>query len=453
MALIASIMLSLLAASCERQSPNGEALHRAVLRGDMAEARRILQLDPSSVHATDAVGMTALHFTVVRLRVSPDLAMPPRAAPPSGSTPQEKMDRAPVGGSTLGCGAAPSLTSYDLKDLRRDSVIKPLVSTLDYAPIAELLISYGAPVNAKAGALGLTPLHLAVTLGHLTVVTTFLDHRADIAVTDRLGLTALHMAAMSGNVATARLLLDQGADANARVAHAVFLPAFRDDTPLSLATSCGHHDLVEMLLERGADPNRQAQEGFAPLYLADRADIAASLLAHGASVTMRGYENRTPLHQAAMQGRLDVAALLLTHGADIEARDEHGRTPLLLAVDQPSASREMVAFLIRNRAQVDARSTNGETPLHAALMRDRKIVQMLLDGGADVNYSDRWGRTPLHWAVEANDLALVDLLISRGANVNARDATDRTPLYYTRRGSVTEQEIAALLRRRGAVER
>jgi ankyrin repeat protein len=164
-------------------------------------------------------------------------------------------------------------------------------------------------------------------------------------------------------------------------------------------------------------------------------------------------ENRTPLHQAAMQGRLDVAALLLTHGADIEARDEHGRTPLLLAVDRPSASREIVAFLIRNRAQVNTRSDNGETPLLAALMRDREIVQMLLDGGADVNYSDRWRRTPLHWAVEAGDLALVELLVSRGANVNARDITDRTPLYYTWGGSVTDQKIAALLRRHGAVER
>jgi ankyrin repeat protein len=445
--------LSLLAASCERPSPSGEALHHAVLRGDMAEARRILQLDPSSVRATDAVGMTALHLTVVRLRVSPDLATPPRAALPSGLTPQEEMDRAPTSGPKLGCAAAPSLTSYDLKDLRRDRVIKPLVTTLDYAPMAELLISYGAPINAKAGDLGLTPLHLAVTLGHLTVVKTLLGHRADIAATDRLGVTALQMAAMFGNIATARLLLDQGADANARVADGGYLPVFKDDTPLSLATICGHHDLIEMLLERGADPNRQAQGGFAPLYLADRAEIATLLLAHGASVTMRGYENRTPLHQAAMQGRLDVAALLLTHGADIEARDEHGRTPLLLAVDQPSVSRAMVAFLIRNRAQVDARSSNGETPLSAALMRDREIIQMLLDGGADVNFSARSGRTPLHWAVEAHDLALVDLLVSRGANVNARDATDRTPLYYTWGESIADQEIAALLRRHGAVER
>ena len=105
-----------------------------------------------------------------------------------------------------------------------------------------------------------------------------------------------------------------------------------------------------------------------------------------------------------------MTALLLTHGADIEARDEHGRTPLLLAVNQPSASRAMVAFLIRYRAQLDARSFNGETPLSAALMRDREIIKMLLDGGADVNFSDRSGRTPLHWAMEAHDLALVDLL-------------------------------------------
>jgi ankyrin repeat protein len=86
-------------------------------------------------------------------------------------------------------------------------------------------------------------------------------------------------------------------------------------------------------------------------------------------------------------------------------------------------------------------------------MRDREIIQMLLDGGADVNFSARSGRTPLHWAAEAHDIALVDLLVSRGANINARDATDRTPLYYTSGGSIADQQIAALLRRHGAVER
>ena len=80
-------------------------------------------------------------------------------------------------------------------------------------------------------------------------------------------MTALQMAAMFGNIATARLLLDQGADANARVADGGYLPVFKDDTPLSLATICGHHDLIEMLLERGADPNRQAQGGFPPCTL------------------------------------------------------------------------------------------------------------------------------------------------------------------------------------------
>jgi ankyrin len=363
------------------------------------------------------------------------------------------MDHAPVGGSAPGCAAAPSLTSYDLKDLRRDRVFKPLVTTLDYGPMAELLISYGARINAKAGNLGLTPLHLAVTLGHLTVAKTLLDHSADIAATDLGGMTALHMVANSGNVAMARLLLDRGADVDARAGLRGVLLGFQNVTPLSLAIGCSHYDLVGLLLERGADPNRHVQDAFTYLHLADRADVAALLLAHGSSLTARGYEGRTPLHQAAMQGRLDVATLLVTRGADIEARDKDGRTPLLLAVDQPSASREMVAFLIRNRAQVNASSSNGETPLHGGLLRNREIVQMLLDAGADVNYSDRWGRTPLHRAVEAHDLALVDILVSRGANVNARDATDRTPLYYTWGGSVADQEIAALLRRHGAVER
>jgi ankyrin repeat protein len=451
LARLSMIALSLWVGSCQAQPPYGQMLHRAVLRGDLAEVRHILEVAPSSVRATDTVGMTALHFTVVRLRISPDLAATPRDMPPGGLTSSETSGRGTPGVSSLGCEAAPSLTSYDLDDLRRDRTINPLVTTIDYATIAELLISHGAPIDAKGGDLGLTPLHLAVTMGHLTVVRVLLDHGADMAATDRTGLTALHHAAISGSVATGRLLLDRAADANTRVGRAAPLPAFRDDTPLALATGCSHREFVDLLLEHGADPSRKGQDDFTPLHLASDADIAALLLAHGASAMERGYENRTPLHQAAMQGRTDVAALLLAHGADIEARDQQGRTPLLLTVDQPAASREMVAFLIRNKAQVNARSAAGDTPLQAALSRDREIVRMLLDAGANVNVADRYMRTPLHRAVEAHDLTLVDWLLARGAQVNARDTTSRTPLYYTWGGSAADQEIAALLRRHGGV--
>jgi ankyrin repeat protein len=109
------------------------------------------------------------------------------------------------------------LTLYDLKDLRQTHVLNPLVTVLDYAPMTQMLIDHDASIDPKSGELGLTPLHVAVTMGHLTVERILLDHHADIDAANRLGLTALHMAALSGNVATAQLLLDRGADANAKV--------------------------------------------------------------------------------------------------------------------------------------------------------------------------------------------------------------------------------------------
>jgi ankyrin repeat protein len=457
-ALSAALALSL--SACDVHSPNGEALHRAVLRGDTAEVQRIVEHDPSSVRATDSEGMTALHFTVARLRVSHDAVTVSLSPPTEPSAPGKADERGSADHSSLGCGAIPSWTSYDVDDLKRSIAtgvytrLDAPVTTMDYAPMAELLVSHGAPVNAKAWRRGgVTPLHLAATMGHMSVAKTLLAHGADIRATDLLGLTALHMVAQSGNVALARLLLASGADANSTTGGFVILHAFRNDTPLSLAIVCSHRDMVELLLEHGADPNRRVQDGFTPLQLADRADIAELLLARGASMTARGYENRTPIHQAAMQGRMEVAALLLSRGADIEARDRFGRTPLLLAVDQPTATRKMVDFLLRSGARVNVSASDGETPLRAALSRDKEIVRRLLEGGADVNAPDRYGRTPLHWAVEGGDVALVELLLSHGANVNAQDTTKRTPLYYTWGGREADRKIAAMLRQRGAVER
>lgn len=93
------------------------------------------------------------------------------------------------------------------------------------------------------------------------------------------GFTPVGLAAFFGQPAAVRLLLDHGADV-----HAVARNAMRVQ-PLHAATAARDAGSVRMLLEAGADPNAEQQEGYTPLMAArlhDDTEIVALLLAHGA---------------------------------------------------------------------------------------------------------------------------------------------------------------------------
>ncbi|KAH7114771.1 hypothetical protein B0J13DRAFT_460125, partial [Dactylonectria estremocensis] len=130
-------------------------------------------------------------------------------------------------------------------------------------------------------------------------------------------------------------------------------------TDLMLASYYGHHAVVKLLLDKGADAEAKDK-----LY---------------------GW---TPLSWAARSGHEGVVKLLLDKGADVEAKDKlNGGTPLW-------------------RAATGRHAGNG----HEA------IIKLLLDKGADVEAKDKLnGGTPLSWAAENGHEAVVKLLLDKGA--------------------------------------
>lgn len=107
-------------------------------------------------------------------------------------------------------------------------------------------------------------------------------------------------------------------------------------TPLGLAAFFGQPAATRILLEHGADPTIVSANAMrvAPLHsavAAQRSDIAALLLAHGAAVNATQADDFSPLHEAAQNGQVEMIALLLAHGADSAARTSAGQTPLDVA--------------------------------------------------------------------------------------------------------------------------
>lgn len=130
--------------------------------------------------------------------------------------------------------------------------------------------------------------------------------------------------------------------------------------PLGIAAHCGRAEAVRTLLDRGADINAMSRSAtsFIPSNTALHAAIAGSrdrdviqlLLERGANPALFDSNGHTCLHVAAMHDDgIEVIRLLLEHGADVNALVEGGDTALSLALAQ--GHQHAAEFLRRNGAK------------------------------------------------------------------------------------------------------
>ncbi|WP_397538842.1 ankyrin repeat domain-containing protein [Rummeliibacillus pycnus] len=110
-------------------------------------------------------------------------------------------------------------------------------------------------------------------------------------------------------------------------------------TALGLASYLGHKDIVEYLIENGADINSTSKNSMKvmPLHSAvatKKVDIAELLLKNGAQVNAKQDSGWTPLHEAAMNGQLEMLQLLIRYGANTTLKKDDGETALDVALRQ-----------------------------------------------------------------------------------------------------------------------
>ena len=154
---------------------------------------------------------------------------------------------------------------------------------------------------------------------------------------------------------------------------------------------------------------------------AERGDMVAvrSLLGQDVDLNAAQGDGMTALHWAVYQNDLEMARLLTEAGADIHAvTREEALTPLLMAGGTGNA--KLIEFLLD--AGADAKSANsiGTTVLmEAAASGSVAAVETLLDHGADANAKALRDQTALMFAAARNRADVVRALASRGADLNA----------------------------------
>jgi ankyrin repeat protein len=314
------------------------------------------------------------------------------------------------------------------------------------------LLEAGARVNAQETWGGTSPLMWAVSENHNDAVRTLIAAGADVnarsnyvAAANGRGfegrtpvsgktekveefasgwLTPMMLAAREGNTDTARLLADAGADVNAR--------AGDGKTALALAIFNGNYDLASLLVDRKADVNVADAQRFTPLFWAvdrrnmetapafpwmvttDPLPLIRKLLDAGADpnalvnntprARMREGSPRivfaTALMRAAFAADLELVNLLLAHGADPNVISRDGETMVSAAAG--------LAFIHGYH--------RGKSPEERL-----QVVKLFVERGADVNRPDDYGITPLMAAANIGDPKLIQYLIDKGADLSAHD--------------------------------
>ncbi|KAI1178313.1 hypothetical protein F4777DRAFT_576118 [Nemania sp. FL0916] len=258
------------------------------------------------------------------------------------------------------------------------------VSSMGLVRCAQNLIRLGADVNGETEPFG-TPLQVAASKGHESLVRLLLKKGANVNVesrrdsTVRHHTTALHAAAIGGYHVIVQMLLNKGAKINAK--------NYPYGTALKAAAGKGHETIVRLLIDQGANINAKSGSDGTALYAAasgGHETVVSLLLNKGANIDAGAGSDGTALHAAASEGHEIVARLLLDKGADINA--------------------EAYPY---------------GTALHAAASEGHEAVaRLLLDRGADVNRVNSLGQTVLEYVTRRGDLAhqpIVRMLLERGA--------------------------------------
>lgn len=263
--------------------------------------------------------------------------------------------------------------------------------------IVELLISHmrnaGLPVQ-KA-------MEEAAEAGNVQMVRRLLQ----MGVRGDDGMALFH-AAKSGDAKIVKILLECGANIEG------------EDTsgPLHVACSWGHKEVAQILLSNGADVNAIKIWGVTPLGMAAeclRPEMMQMLLDHGANIGLVSLARVLSEYREAVGMKL---AGYYKHGArllDTLGSIDASRSA---AVEEYEAKfRVVLQRLIAAGADVSVRGEIGESPLHgAALLLHPDVATSLIAAGADVNALDSSSATPLDWALSTQVESVVSTIVEHG---------------------------------------
>ena len=331
-------------------------------------------------------------------------------------------------------------------------------ATEGHTDVVKALLEAGADPNRKAHINGIderkhgdhptggfTALMFAARNGHDDTVTALLKGGADPKVANGDGLTATMVAIVNDRFDLAKKMIDLGADANDG---SLYFAVDMHDATTDMRAHDGSRlraehpnkltsmDLIKVLLDKGADPNKPFQGQV-----------------HSTSLCCDPEVNSSPFYRAAIASDVDVLKLMLAKGAKVEwspaeIKKEGGRGGGR-GVNANVGKTPMMVTMTGGRGASFAAGPGfdriGAPPFREASNRDPlEATKVLLAAGANPNAKSPDGSTLLHQAVTARQVPIIKALVAAGAKLDAVNKENLTPLLLAEKPEPARSAAAAM---------
>ncbi len=314
----------------------------------------------------------------------------------------------------------------------------------------ELLVKAGALLEKKDGDGATVLIKLVARNPSYTIaLKKLIELGSDIHAEDNYGRTPLYRAIEHSGWHTALILMEAGGDLKTQSSFdkTILMEAMEKDAPLNV---------VGCILQSKVDINAATAKQPAALHIAvaKNSQLYLGLLLDRKEVFLdtRDASGRTPLMAAVSGGKREMVVSLLAKKASIDLGEDNGYTPLACAAAQ--GNQEILEILIKGSAALDLPDGRGLTALayaaksgnirmvmtllasaeeqgvklalDAALLGASekghgRVLELLIAAGADVNVTDKEGRTPIMRAVLSDQIETLGILVKAGAKPETTD--------------------------------
>uniref|UniRef100_A0A8C8G1X2 Ion transport domain-containing protein n=1 Tax=Oncorhynchus tshawytscha TaxID=74940 RepID=A0A8C8G1X2_ONCTS len=307
--------------------------------------------------------------------------------------------------------------------------------SLGHNTLIELLLSHSNTDANLEGDLGNTPVMLACCVDNHEALHLLFKYGARLCQQNKLGHYPIHAAAFAGAKKSMQMVLQKGEEVGYSIESHINYVDKSFSTPLHLAVRGGNLEVIKLCIEQGAKMDQQQCDKSTALHFActQGATEAVKLMlsAHDRVcdvINLTDGTCQTPLHKTTIFDHVELAEYLISKGGDINAIDCKGHTPLLLATS--CSAWKTVSLLLTHGANLKIKDKHGCNFLHLAILQPKGLTNLPPEFLKLLDAEDNEGCTPMHYACRLGIPESVKNMLRLNVSLDQKSKQKKSALHF-----------------------